>query len=109
MNYVIFSVFAWFRFFFIVRSLPDPLPDPKSRVILIVTGLEKRFYTVNLTETAIRALKAKRHRSMSGATALNVALDDLVSKFSLLAARFSISAITWKKGKRKIHSIGYMA
>lgn len=60
MNYVIFSVSAWFRFFFIVRSLPDPLPDPKSRVILIVTGLEKRFYGVNLTETAIRALKAKK-------------------------------------------------
>lgn len=38
---------------------------------------------------------------MSGATALNVALDDLASKFSLLAAKFSISAITWKKGQKK--------
>lgn len=38
---------------------------------------------------------------MSGATALNVALDDLASKFSLLAAKFSISAITWKKGTKE--------
>lgn len=45
---------------------------------------------------------------MSGATALNVALDDLVSKFSLLAARFSISAITWKKGKKKDSFNWYM-
>lgn len=43
---------------------------------------------------------------MSGATALNVALDDLVSKFSLLAARFSISAITWKKEKERFIQLG---